>query len=244
MARKRSYPDHARAWALIWRAGEEASNKSGLSVKRITEAGIGIADLEGLDALTMRRVAESLGVGTMSLYTHVPGKEELVFLMIEAVHGELASVEGIGWRDQIKSIARQRWDLYCRHSWLVEVPITRPVLGPNIINRYEAELRAVDGIGLKDVEMDAAINLVNGHVAATARRFVEIGRDAARSGITDEQWWLSVLPTMMKVFVKFPLMSRVGEAIGASHSDPHHDLDFGLQCILNGIEARLGSHGE
>lgn len=241
MSRKRNYPDHARAWALLWRGEDEPSARSGLTVTRIGEAGIELADRDGLAALSMRRVAEHLGVGTMSLYTYVPGKDELIFVMVEAVRSELPPLEGEGWRESLESIAYQNWELYHRHPWLLEVPVTRPVVGPVVMERNEAELRAVDGMGLSEIEMDAAIGLVHNHVAATARKALEIARDAERSGMTDDQWWYAVLPTLTKVLANrnLPITSRVGEAIGAPHSDPRHDLEFGLRCILDGIEARI-----
>src|SRR6266545_6160223 len=98
----------------------------------------------------MRRVAEHLGVSAMSLYTYVPGKAELIDLMLDTVYGEAvgAGDEAEGWRARLASIARQSWALYLRHPWLLQVATARPPLGPNTADKYEHDLRAVAGIGL------------------------------------------------------------------------------------------------
>src|SRR6201999_3883409 len=80
--------DEARTLALLWSARSKVG-RSGLTVGAIVQSAVQIADQEGLDAVSMRRLAEELDVGTMSLYTHLPGKAELTDLMVDAVHGEL-----------------------------------------------------------------------------------------------------------------------------------------------------------
>jgi AcrR family transcriptional regulator len=82
----------ARSVAVLWRTQERTSRKGkpALSVDRIARAGIELADTAGIGALSMRRVADALGVGTMSLYTYVPGKSELLDVMIDTVAGETA----------------------------------------------------------------------------------------------------------------------------------------------------------
>ena len=152
-----------------------------LGVDRIVRAAIDVADTDGLAALSMRRVAERLGVGTMSLYTHVPGKGELLDLMLDTVHGETprpADVPG-GWRDRLERIARDNWALYLRHRWLLQVATTRPPLGPHVTARYDYELRAIEGIGLTDLEMDAVITLVDSYVHGAARGAVEAAQATA-----------------------------------------------------------------
>src|SRR5690606_22725155 len=166
--------DPARSLALLWRTSERVSRKGkpDLSVDRIVRAAIEVADTEGLQALSMRRVAERLGVGTMSLYTYVPG----------------------GWRARLELIARENWALYQRHAWLLQVATSRPVLGPNVTAKYDYELRAIDGIGLTDVEMDSVITLITGFVHGTARGAVEAAQAESRTGMSDEQWWAEHAP--------------------------------------------------
>ncbi|WBB68700.1 TetR/AcrR family transcriptional regulator [Micromonospora sp. WMMD812] len=237
--------DPARSLALLWRTREPASRRgrTDLTVDRIVRAAIEVADTEGLAALSMRRVAERLGVGTMSLYTHVPGKGELLDLMLDTVYGETvtSAPPTDGWRARLEHIARESWALYLRHPWLLQVATTRPPLGPNLIARYERELRAVDGIGLTDLEMDAVVTLVGGFVHGAVRGAVEAAQAAERTGMTEEQWWQAHAPYLEKAMDprRFPLAARVGAAAGEEYQaagDPARAFEFGLARILDGIE--------
>ncbi|MGB2570058.1 TetR/AcrR family transcriptional regulator [Micromonospora citrea] len=239
--------DPARSLALLWRTREKASRKGGdLSVERIVRAAVEVADTEGLAALSMRRVAERLGVGTMSLYTHVPGKGELLDVMLDTVYGETARPQDVGgWRARLEQIARENWALYLRHPWLLQVATTRPPLGPNVTAKYEYELRAVEGVGLTDLEMDAVITLVDGYVHGAVRGAVEAAQAAQRTGMTDEQWWRAHAPYLEKVMdpQRFPTAARVGTAAGQEYqgpSDPARAFEFGLARILDGVAVLIG----
>jgi AcrR family transcriptional regulator len=248
--------DPARSLALLWR-GRQRPGRSGLSVDRIVAAAIEVADADGLPALSMRRVAEKLGVGTMSLYTHVPGKAELVDLMLDKAYGETLSRTGElsgktappeesagAWRAKLEHVARENWALYHRHPWLLQVTTVRPVLGPNVTAKYEHELRAIDGIGLTDLEMDLVLNLVAGHVEGSARRSLESAQAEQLTGVSDEQWWRARAPILGNLvdYSQYPIASRVGSAAGKAYNSPYNAkeaFEFGLQRVLDGIEALI-----
>ncbi|MFC6087451.1 TetR/AcrR family transcriptional regulator [Sphaerisporangium aureirubrum] len=243
--------DPARSLALLWRTREKSGRKSkgrpDLSVDAIVRAAIEVADADGLSALSMRRVAEHLGVGTMSLYTYVPGKAELLDVMLDTVIGESErpAVEG-GWRAALTSIARQKWALYQRHPWLLYVATSRPPLGPGVSGAYEYELAAVDGIGLTDLEMDSVVTLIGGFVHGAARGAVEAAQAVQQTGMTDEQWWHAHSPYLATIMdaSRYPLAARVGSASGEAHNAafaPVHAFDFGLERILDGIETLIRS---
>lgn len=250
--------DPARTLALLWRTGEPSErtargSRTGLNADRIVRAGIELADTEGLAALSMRRVADRLGVGTMSLYTHVSGKDDLVDAMLDAIYGETAkpAERPEGWRAAVEQLARENWTLHQRHPWTLEVPTARPVLGPNETAKYDYELGALDGIGLTEVEMDSVLGLVLGHVRNAARLALDSARSRRSTGLTDEQWWAVRAPLLAKVLdpERYPTATRVGSAAGAAHGaahDPVQSLDFGLGCVLDGIEvlirSRAGEH--
>jgi AcrR family transcriptional regulator len=234
--------DPARSMALLWRTTERAGRK-GLSVDRIVEAAIAVADEEGIGALTMRRVADRLGVGTMSIYTHVPAKAELIDVMLDTVLAEVTGPDHAPgpWRERLEQVARGLRALYLRHPWLLHVATTRPPMGPNVIAKYEHELRAIDGIGLTDIEMDAVVTLVNDFVHGTVRSAIEAAEVERRTGLTDEQWWYRQAPLLDRVLdpARFPVGVRVGSAAGEAHQaavDPEHAFEFGLERVLDGIE--------
>ena len=232
--------DPARSMALLWRGADRAGRK-GLSVDRIVAAAIEIADGDGVAALSMRRVAERLGVGAMSLYTYVPGKGELVDLMIDQVLGEMdrPEVPG-GWRARLEHVARSNLALYQRHPWVLQVGTARPPMGPNLLAKYDYELRALEDTGLSEVEMDTLLTSVLAYVSGAANAAVEAEAAPGRSGMTDEQWWAVQAPLLEKVFdaERFPVAARVGAAAGEAYGllDPAYAFDFGLQRLLDGIE--------
>ncbi|MFD4180125.1 TetR/AcrR family transcriptional regulator [Rhodococcus sp. NPDC058514] len=248
-AKNEAPADPARTLALLWGLHGKAGRK-GLNVNAIVAAGIALADTEGLDAVSMRRVAERLDVGAMSLYTHVPGKTDLVDLMHDAVLGGLyADLDEPtrvpdGWRGGLEFIAERNWDLYRRHPWMLSLVGARPVLGPNTSLKYEAELRPLDGIGLTDVEMDSVLTLVLTHVVGTARLLASVAQTAENSGLTDAQWWDITGPILERLMdpAKYPVSGRVGEAASAHYeaaTDPVHALRFGLDRILDGVAALI-----
>ena len=238
--------DPARSLALLWRTAPRPSRgpKPGLDVDQIVVMAVHVADAHGLAELSMRQVAEQLGVGTMSLYTYVPGKAELLDAMVDLVCAETSRPDppADGWRARLEHIARDNRDLYHRHPWLLQLATCRPPLGPNVTAKYDYELHAVDGIGLTDVEMDTVISLIVGHAQTSARIAVESVQVAHHSAMTDEQWWQANGPLFEKIFDphRFPVAARVGTSAGQAHNaayNPAHLFEFGLQLLLDGIES-------
>ncbi|MCG8920586.1 TetR/AcrR family transcriptional regulator [Actinokineospora sp. PR83] len=238
--------DPARSLALLW--GDQRRSKqrsrSDLSVEKIVLTAIDLADADGLGVLSMRQVAQTLGVGVMSLYTYVPGKAELIDVMLDTVYGETAKPDDIegGWRPKLELVARENWALRLRHPWMLQIPSGRPSLGPNALAKYEFELRAVEGIGLSDLEMDSVVSLVSDHAEGAARRAVDALRLERGSGMTDEQWWLVYGPLLSSVVdvERYPTAAKVGTAAGSAHGTAYpaeHAFDFGLERLLDGIEA-------
>jgi AcrR family transcriptional regulator len=217
-----------------------------MTVPAIVEAAVAVADQEGLEGLSMRRVADRLGVGTMSLYRYVPGKAELLDLMLDAVSAETARpVHQPGaWRDGLAQVARENLSLYRRHPWLLGVSTGRPPLGPNVIAKYDYELRAVEGVGLTDVEMDSVLTLVLGYIHGAAARAADAAAESSRTGISDQDWWDAYAPLLADVLdaQRYPLAARVGSAAGEEYGDPNGygpAVEFGLQRVLDGIAALI-----
>jgi AcrR family transcriptional regulator len=245
--KKTAAADPARSLALLW-GTHTKPGRSGLTLRAIIDTAIELADANGLESVSMRQVAEQLKAGTMSLYTHVPGKGELTILMFDSVFGDLyADVDEPGrqpggWRGAMEFVAQRNWELLIRHPWIHEVPVVRSALGPNITLKYEAELRPLDGLGLTDVEMDSTLTLITTHVLATARTASEHLRTQRESGLTDAEWWLTTGPALAQYMgalaERFPVAGRVGTAAGEQHQaaiDSEHALKFGLDRILSGV---------
>lgn len=239
--------DPARTLRLLWRdpaAVPRHGPRQGLTVDRVVAAATALADAEGLDAVTMRRVAASLGVVPMTLYTYVPAKAELLDLMLDSAYTAMprADTAGQPWRQRLAAVAAENRALFEAHPWAAAVSALRPPLGPGLLAKYEHELSALDGLGLDDVEMDDALTHLLTFVQAWARAAADAGDN--RRVQDDEQWWAAHAPLLAELIDPdaYPLAARVGTAAGTAHGtayDPEHAYRFGLQTILDGLAALI-----
>ena len=242
---------------LLWRhvvPAEAPAPKRGprqrVTVDEVVDRAIEIADEQGLDALSMRSLAPRLGIGVMTLYTYVANRSDLVVLMVDQVFGrrELPPMAG-SLREQLQLVAEVQLGACRAHPWLLEVAGVRPWLGPNVADRYEWQLSAVEGIGLDDIEMDQTVTLVAGFATNVARSEHEVRRAERESGMTDLEWWeVNVGPlTEVMGHREYPIAGRVGSAAGEAYqagTDPHRELEFGLARILDGLEAYVARRQE
>jgi AcrR family transcriptional regulator len=238
--------DPRRSMELLW--GQQERGKRGpkprLSVDEIAQAAIALADADGVATLSMRRVAEAVGLSAMALYTYVPSKAELVDVMLDRVLGEGSEPPdpAAGWRANLERKAWQDWERGQRHPWILQVGAHRPPLGPNVMARYEMTLSILDQVGLTDLEMDRCAMVLMSYVQGAVRQAVEARQVQQRTGLSDEQWWLAQEPWIHMFLdpARFPLAVRVGAAVGEALdavTDPAANFEFGLQRVLDGIEA-------
>lgn len=223
--------------------GREPDPEPELSRGRILRAAVRVADAEGVDAVTMRRVASELGTAAMSLYRHVPGKEELLLLMRDAVFGEfpLPAVPPVGWRRQLEVSSRALWALYRRHPWVARTTsLTRPYAGPNQMEYSEWNLRALTGLGLDDPTLFRMHLALFSFVHGSAGSLESESRAEADSGVTLWQW-IEARESAARVVMesgRFPHSVRV-----FLHADTGFDLDeifeTGLAGMLDGFQARI-----
>jgi AcrR family transcriptional regulator len=242
--------DPLRSLELLW--GLDKRPRRGprpkLTVARITSAAVELADTEGLSALSMRRVADRLGVSGMSLYTYLPGKAELLDLMVDAVHGESARLSPDGhWRSRVEFVARQSWEMYLRHPWLLQVAASRPAIGPHTLTKFEYDLQALSATGLGPIETDLFMNALVSYVHGAVRSAIEIREVEVRTGMTDQQRWAAYQPLVQTVFdpERFPTLAVIGAATIAAYgttSDACRAFDFGLGLLLDGLAATIARH--
>lgn len=252
MADRTSAGDPARTLSLLWRDPKAAVRgpRPGLSLDQVLAAAVSLADAEGLAAVTVRRVAQALGVAPMSLYTYVPGKAELLDLMLDSVYLAMPRPDllGLSWRERVTGVAAANRALYQAHPWAASVATGRPQLGPGLMAKYEYELSAFDGLGLGDVDMDAALTFLLGFVQSSARAEADAVAARRDSSMTDSEWWAAVSPYLERVFdaARYPTASRVGSAAGAEYGgafSPDHAYEFGLRRVLDGLAALISPDG-
>lgn len=234
--------DPARTLALLWRdaaAVPRRGPRRGVDVDALVEAAVGLADEQGLAAVTMRKVAERVGVGVMSLYTYVADRAELLDLMLDTAYAQMPRQDTAGqpWQARVTAVAEANRDLYRRHPWAALISTLRPPLGPGQMAKYEHELAAFDDCGLDDVTVDDCLTHLLTFVRACAR-----DSEAARTrdDVTDEQWWATAGPLLIRILDadRYPRAVRVGTAAGTAHGsahDPEHAYTFGLRRLLAGL---------
>jgi AcrR family transcriptional regulator len=249
----RASGDPASVLELLWGIAEPRGRRGprpGLSVERIVRAAIGIADRDGLEAVTMRRLADSLGVRPMALYTYVPGKSELLDLMLDTVYGEMpqAAWPGDGWRERLVAVAHDNRALFEAHPWAATITTSRPPLGPGLMAKYEHELSALANAGLDDVETDAALTFLLDFVRSSALAAQDARATHHNTGMTDEEWWAANAPLLTRIIDEdaYPTAARIGAAAGAAHGgaySPGHAWEFGLARVLDGLGVLIERRG-
>lgn len=231
---------------LLWQGLPEPKRGPAplLSLEQIVEAGITLADAEGLQALSMRRLAQKLDVGTMSLYRYVPSKSELLNLMLDAVVGpehQQLTARQEGWRKFLEVTAWGDRTLYLEHPWALQASWTRPVLGPNSMADMELNLSGLTDLPFSDREKMSLVTALDSYVMGAVRQELLWQNAAAESQMDDEQFWGHQIPTMEAAMAsgQYPAMANLAE--DAFDGSWEESFSFGLQLLLDGLEGSVAA---
>ncbi|MGH3165231.1 MAG: TetR/AcrR family transcriptional regulator [Trebonia sp.] len=221
----------------------------GLSRTDIVTAAIAVADGEGADAVSMRRVARELGVGAMSLYWHVESKEELHQLMVERVQAEASAPEPTGdWRADLRTYAFTARDALLRHPWAIDFLGSGPPSGPNDARNAERLLATLDGLGCPPATCMWIAMTVGTYVLGAALREVQEIRwqrsmeDIKGTADASEIAAMAVeLHRAVHESGRYPHIAAIMDAgIDPDAPDSRQDrFEFGLDCLLTGLESCL-----
>jgi AcrR family transcriptional regulator len=257
--------DARRSMALLWGRCEPPTRgpKQGLSAERIAAAAVALADEQGLDAVSMRKVGERLGTSAMALYTYVPAKTELIDLMLDTALAELPTdyPRDGGWRPAAEAWAQATWAWYQRHPWMLQISVARSLLGPHELDAYEAQLRIFDGLGLTGPEITWTVGTLSSFVAGAATALAHARAAERATGQSDDDWWYerSALleemgpdnweeryPTTTKLSAEHAFDQphrRPDDATPYMEREALDSFEFGLARLLDGIEAFLADRG-
>lgn len=245
----------SRTLALLWGEPGGSSRRKGpprsVTVAQVVDAALALADEQGLAAVTMRAVAERVGVSPMSVYTYVPGKPELLDLMVDACYARMARSPWAGqsWRDRLTVVAEANRGLLTAHPWLTEVAaLSRPPLGPGVMAKYEHELAAFDDTGLSDVDIDAALTYLLGFVQSHCRSAHDAVRATTDTAMSDAEWWAANQTVLARAFDPntYPRAVRIGSAAGEAQGSAWNAArawEFGLARTLDGLAALIRKGG-
>lgn len=201
-------------FALLWEQPDEQRRGRPARVSRakVVDAAVAIADRDGLDAVSMRAVATALGVAPMTLYTHVPGRAELVDAMIDRAYADWALPDpGMAWRPALETYARGYWDVLRRHAWLLEVNPWRLPLAPHVLGAQEAGYRCLVDTGLTAQQVVETLDVVTSTVAGLARAAAVEAAEESRQGLDYEAYWAGTTEFWERHFdpARFPTMTRL-----------------------------------
>jgi AcrR family transcriptional regulator len=237
-------PDAGRAsvWERIDRPA--APPRATLTHDQIAAAGIEIADAEGLDAVSMRKIAAKLGVAAMALYRYVDGKDELRELMVDAVHRSPSSSgrdgKKSGWRAVLRDLAHHTRARLLAHPWLGLALAQATSLTPDQLAGAERVLASLEGLGCDADTMMAVMESVMDYARGATAREAVVAEMAARTGGTPDDLRKALAPHMTYLMStgQYPTFHRWVQE--ATHKDDvDWRFDFGLECLLDGIAARL-----
>jgi AcrR family transcriptional regulator len=227
-------------WARLDRS--QRRPQPSLTHEQIARAAIRIADVEGVQALSMRRVASELGAGTMSLYRYVDSKDDLLDLMVDTVVGEneLPDKPSGDWRSELAELARRSRAIAHRHPWAVRFLLARPNLGPNAVRQLEYAMAAVDGLGLDIDGMFDMASTVAAFVVGFVQEELAEAEAQRRTGLTVEQWRARMAPYVRQLIAtgRYPFLERV---VVEAEDYPDVDATFErrLSLVLDGLAANL-----
>lgn len=234
-------PDLPPRLALAWGVAErpERAPKRELSIERIVETAMEIADADGLAAVSMAKVAQSLGFTTMSLYRYVTSKDDLLLLMQEAaLDVEYPPAhEPADWRAELREWAQFTMAVFASHPWFLDIPVTGAPLTPNNLRGADSALRALRSTPLDDEEKMSVILLVSGYARNAARLQSDLAR-AVTAGGGDETvlggGWGGALRDLVDE-VRFPYLRPLVEAGTYAEEGAIDDTAWGLERVLDGI---------
>ncbi|NUS72107.1 MAG: TetR/AcrR family transcriptional regulator [Corynebacteriales bacterium] len=233
-------PEHVNIWMRPERPAR--GPKPTYSREQITDAAIHIADTEGLEAATMRRIATEIGAGAMSLYRYIPGRDDLIELMADRLTGEIdvTNIPTGNWRADLAHYAGEQRAMWLRHPWIATVNRSLPSFGPSQLLVIERVMAVLD----PHVSIDENLGLMailNGYIEAAIREEVSQAEEIRRSGLSEAQWVARNSPRIQQLLESgaYPMFSKI--VLKAEHPRLSRDDQFayGLERVLDCIAAAL-----
>ena len=202
-----------------------------LSRERVLRAALRLADEGGIESLSMRKLAQDLGVKAMSLYNHVANKDDLLDGIVDIVVSEIEVPNlGVDWKTAMRRRAMSAHEVLLRHPWSTMPLVSRVNVGPAMLRYVDATLGCLREAGFSLEMADRAWNAIDSHIYGFTLQELnfpfetEEYSEAAKNG-------LSLIPAD-----KYPYLNRLTHDVMEGRYDGIHDFEFGLELILNGLD--------
>ena len=203
-----------------------------LNRERVLQAALKLADETGIDTLSMRRLAQTLGVEAMSLYNHVKNKEDLIDGMVDLVVAEMAVPDVTAdWQLEIRRIANSAHCVLISHPWATLMLVSRINVGPAKLRHFDATQGCLVNAGLSPELADQLRNVIDGHIYGfTLQKLLFPLAEGTYAEAAKH--FLPMLPHGV-----YPHMRALTERVIDGAYDGMHQFDFGLDLILHGFVA-------
>ncbi|MFE4514121.1 TetR/AcrR family transcriptional regulator [Kitasatospora sp. NPDC056783] len=234
---------------LPWSRPQRRREQPALSRDQIVAEALALLASDGIEALSMRKLAARLNAGATSLYTHVANKDELLALVVDEVFGTLPRPEAEGsedpkvWREKVMECAESMRAAIMHHPWMVSVigDVGMIYLGPNWMRLSESMLAVMETAGFKLGEANVAMSAVMGYTIGAACVEASWVTALARSGQDEQEWMDQLVPAVIEATKEFPRLHRLYTTEVPDEVAEGRDGSFtlGVNVILDGIEANL-----
>lgn len=240
-------PGSDRSYPSVW-ARPPRKERSTLTREQIVSEAVRLLDSEGIDALSMRKLAARLEAGATSIYWHVANRDELIELIIDAVYGELAVPnpdDAPQWRPAVRRVAHDMRSGIVRHPWMASVldHLTAAHLGPNATRLSEGLIGLFHGAGFELREAERALTALASYVIGSAMAEAAWRNWLARHGQSEQDWLAESHRDARQATEDYPRLRELMDGYQGVDVQQAMDEDFeyGLDCILDGLQARLDS---
>jgi AcrR family transcriptional regulator len=253
---KRQVQEHAAAHRhghdhhLWWMRPDRTAGRKGARDRsevrsELIDAALRIADDDGFDAISMRRLATELGMGTMSIYWYVESKDELLDLVLDHLIGTtlLEPSELTDWRAGLTAIATRSCAMYRAHPWVAQVVGQRPTIGPNLLRHIDQSLCIVDGLPVPIAVRMQILHTVDDFVLGSVLREAAFSELAREQGMSEAEWHDQMRPHFEALIADEDL-AYLARYIDEKGFEPHHGNSFenGLELVLAGVDALIARH--
>ncbi|WP_037303546.1 TetR/AcrR family transcriptional regulator [Amycolatopsis orientalis] len=229
----------------VWTRPRRKQNQPALSQAQIVAEAVRLLDVEGVDALSMRRLGTALNAGATSLYRHVANRDELIELVVDEVYGEITVPDGdTRWREAAVVGAQSVRAMILRHPWIASLlgSVGLSYLGPNVMRLNERLLAVFVAAGFPDDEADQAISAVISYVIGMGTTEAAWLTTVAKSGRSEREWAEHLRPAVEEAAREYP-HQRDRLVRDDVETDPERLRDekfrYGLDRMLDGLETRL-----
>jgi AcrR family transcriptional regulator len=207
------------------------TRRSPLTRERVLRAAVRLADKQGLDALSMRRLAATLKVEAMSLYNHVANKDDVLDGMVDLIIGEITlPTPGGDWKTAMRLRATSAHAVLLAHPWAALLVVSRMNVGPNMFRYIDATLGTLRQAGLSWAETDRAWNAMDSFIYGYTLQLQNFPVEPSEYA-SAAAGFLPMLPAE-----QYPAMHEMTMLVATGAHDGTHDFSFGLALILDGLE--------